>query len=51
MDACMKEGFLINCAHDTVLRFLPPFIVGKEEIDLLVQTLDAIFGNISKETQ
>lgn len=43
VDACMDEGFLINCAHDTVLRFIPPLIVGKEEIDLLVDTLDRIF--------
>ncbi len=44
VDACMNEGFLINCAHDTVLRFLPPLIVGKEEIDLLTDTLDRIFN-------
>jgi acetylornithine/N-succinyldiaminopimelate aminotransferase len=44
VDACMDEGFLINCAHDTVLRFLPPLIVGKEEIDLLADTLDRIFA-------
>ena len=44
VDACIKEGFLINCAHDTVLRFLPPLIVGKEEIDLLVEALDRIFA-------
>ncbi|MBW1828019.1 MAG: aspartate aminotransferase family protein [Deltaproteobacteria bacterium] len=44
VDACMDKGFLINCAHDTVLRFLPPLIVGKEEIDLLVDTLDRIFA-------
>ncbi len=43
VDACKKEGFLINCAHDTVLRFIPPLIVGKEEIDLLTDTLDRIF--------
>jgi predicted acetylornithine/succinylornithine family transaminase len=50
VDACMKEGFLINCAHDTVLRFLPPLIVGKEEIDPLVETLDRIFDQSKKET-
>jgi acetylornithine aminotransferase len=43
VEACMDEGFLVNCAHDTVLRFLPPLIVGKEEIDLLVDALDRIF--------
>ena len=41
--ACMKEGFLINCVQENVLRFLPPLIVEKEEIDLLVETLSKIF--------
>ena len=41
--ACMKEGFLINCVQENVLRFLPPLIVEKEEIDLLVETLGRVF--------
>ena len=41
--ACLKEGFLINCTVDTVLRFMPPLIVSEEEIDLLVGALDDIF--------
>ena len=41
--ACMKEGFLINCVQENVLRFLPPLVVEKEEIDLLVETLSKIF--------
>jgi acetylornithine/N-succinyldiaminopimelate aminotransferase len=41
--ACLKEGYLINCTMDTVLRFMPPFIVTEEEIDLLLETLDGIF--------
>lgn len=41
--ACMKEGFLINCVQENVLRFLPPLVVEKEEIDLLVETLSKVF--------
>jgi acetylornithine/N-succinyldiaminopimelate aminotransferase len=41
---CLKRGFLINCTHDTVLRFIPPLIVTPAEIDLLVQALDEIFS-------
>jgi len=44
--ACMEKGFLINCAQERVLRFLPPFIVGKKEIDLLIGTLDEILENL-----
>jgi acetylornithine/succinyldiaminopimelate/putrescine aminotransferase len=49
VDGCMKEGFLINCAHDSVLRFLPPLIVGKDEIDSLIEALDKVFDQTRKE--
>ena len=32
VDACLKEGVLINCAQERVLRFLPPLVVSREEI-------------------
>jgi acetylornithine aminotransferase len=43
VNACMDKGFLINCTQEKVLRFIPPLIVQKEEIDHLVDTLDQIF--------
>ncbi|MBU0732662.1 MAG: aspartate aminotransferase family protein [Proteobacteria bacterium] len=46
VEACLKEGFLVNCAHETVLRFIPPLIVQKGEIDLLVEALDTIFQKV-----
>jgi predicted acetylornithine/succinylornithine family transaminase len=42
--ACLKEGFLINCTMDRVLRFMPPLIVSDEEIELLIETLTGIFS-------
>ena len=45
VDACMERGFLINCTHEKVLRFIPPLIIGKEEIDLLVEVLDEVLGD------
>jgi acetylornithine/N-succinyldiaminopimelate aminotransferase len=45
VEACMKEGFLINCTQERVLRFLPPLIVTRDEIDLLVEALDRILEN------
>jgi predicted acetylornithine/succinylornithine family transaminase len=35
----MHDGLLINCTHDTVLRFLPPYIVTEKEIDRAVRIL------------
>jgi acetylornithine/N-succinyldiaminopimelate aminotransferase len=39
---CLKQGFLINCTVNTVLRFMPPLIISEEEIDQLVDALDGI---------
>ena len=39
----LKEGVLINCTAKKVLRFLPPLIVEKKEIDYLIEVLDKIF--------
>ncbi|MBI3995325.1 MAG: aspartate aminotransferase family protein, partial [Nitrospirae bacterium] len=39
---CLEAGILINCTMDRVLRFIPPLIILKEEIDLLIDRLDAV---------
>ena len=46
VSTCMERGFLINCVQERVLRFVPPLIIGKEEIDLLINCLDEIFKEI-----
>jgi len=33
VNRAMAEGLLMNCTHDTVLRFLPPYIVTEEHVD------------------
>jgi acetylornithine/N-succinyldiaminopimelate aminotransferase len=38
------RGLLINCTHDTVLRFLPPYIVTENEVNEAVGILDSIFA-------
>ncbi|HIJ21157.1 MAG TPA: hypothetical protein HPP58_08930, partial [Deltaproteobacteria bacterium] len=48
-EACRKEGFLIIAAHEKVLRFVPPLIVQKNEIDLLVDALDRIFAGMNNK--
>ena len=34
------QGLLINCTHDTVLRFLPPYIVTEKEVDAAITILE-----------
>ncbi len=38
------RGLLINCTHDTVLRFLPPYIIAEKEVDEAIYILDGIFA-------
>ncbi|MFZ5563161.1 MAG: aspartate aminotransferase family protein, partial [Thermodesulfobacteriota bacterium] len=45
--ACMERGFLINCVQDRVLRFIPPLVVKKEDIDRLIACLDGVLGTLS----
>ena len=37
---CLARGLLINCTADRVLRFLPPLITGREEVDEGLAILD-----------
>ena len=43
VNECMKEGLLINCIQLKTLRFLPPLIITKKEIGILIKTLSKIF--------
>jgi acetylornithine/N-succinyldiaminopimelate aminotransferase len=39
----IKRGLLFNCTHDTVLRFLPPYILTEQDVDRAMKTLTKIF--------
>ena len=45
---CMKEGILINCIQQNTIRFLPPLIITRKEIDLLIKTLSKIFTKMQQ---
>jgi acetylornithine/succinyldiaminopimelate/putrescine aminotransferase len=42
----IEDGLLINCTHDTVLRFLPPYNVTEKEIDQAVKALSKLFAKM-----
>ncbi len=39
----LKRHILINCTSDTVLRFLPPYILERAHVDTAIAALDEIF--------
>ncbi len=46
----MEQGLLFNCTHDTVLRFLPPYIITEQEIDRAVTILNRVFKAAAKQS-
>lgn len=48
VDRAQSAGLLINSTHDTVLRFLPPFIITEKHVDTAVGVLDRILAGGSK---
>jgi acetylornithine/N-succinyldiaminopimelate aminotransferase len=40
----LKRRILINCTSDTVLRFLPPYILERAHVDTAIAALDEIFA-------
>ena len=46
LTACLKEGFLVNRVKPNALRFMPPLIIGKEEVDEALSILDKALSNV-----
>ncbi len=42
----MEKGFLVNCVQGDTLRFVPPLIIQRDEIDALIQVLDEVLNKI-----
>jgi len=41
---CLEKGLRINCTHETVIRFMPPMIATKEQIDQAVEIFDSVLA-------
>jgi len=48
VEKCREAGLLINCTADRVLRFVPPLIITKKEIDRAVGILENVFRTEQK---
>lgn len=43
VNQCLVKGYVINAVQGNTLRFVPPLIITKPEIDALIEVLDGIF--------
>lgn len=48
VDDMRNRGVLINCTADNVLRFVPPLVIGKEQVDTVISHMDDMLKNYSK---
>jgi acetylornithine/N-succinyldiaminopimelate aminotransferase len=42
-----ERGVLVNCTADNVLRFLPPLVIEKEQIDVVISALNDVLEKYS----
>ncbi|MGC8549316.1 MAG: aspartate aminotransferase family protein [Acidobacteriaceae bacterium] len=49
LSAMMRKRILINRTHETVLRFLPPFILSKTDVDTALNALNQVFTEQAAE--
>jgi acetylornithine/N-succinyldiaminopimelate aminotransferase len=47
VQSLLDSGILINRTHDTVLRFLPPYIIEKKHVDQVIRALDSALASVS----
>jgi len=40
----LEQGIIINRTHDTVLRFLPPYIIERKHVDRVISALHAVLA-------
>ena len=40
VERCMEKHVIVNCTAGNVIRIVPPLIISKEEIDIVVAALD-----------
>jgi acetylornithine aminotransferase/acetylornithine/N-succinyldiaminopimelate aminotransferase len=47
----LDRGILINRTHETVLRFLPPYVIQKKHVDEVIGALDTTLSNAAKSSK
>ncbi len=48
VDILREKGIIINCAAGNVLRFVPPLVISKTQIDTVITVLEESIANFNK---
>jgi len=46
VEECMRRGLLVNCTMDRVLRFVPPLVIGMDEVEEALEILAGAFREV-----
>ncbi len=46
VNECLDKGLRINCTHESVIRFMPPMIATREQIDKAIEIFDAVLSEV-----
>ena len=44
VNGCLEKGAIINCTAGKVLRFIPPLIITKDQVDEVMGILDEVMS-------
>jgi acetylornithine/N-succinyldiaminopimelate aminotransferase len=48
--ACLEDGLLLNAVKPNAVRFMPPLIIGKRDIDKAMGILERVLARVGKDT-
>jgi acetylornithine/N-succinyldiaminopimelate aminotransferase len=48
VEAALRQGLIINCTHERVLRLLPPFIVTERQVEEAARKLRQVLGKTKR---
>lgn len=49
VEECLKRGLVLNVTQDKVIRFLPPLIIKKVDVDTAINVLEVVFAKIKNK--
>ncbi|MEN3013213.1 MAG: aspartate aminotransferase family protein [Endomicrobiia bacterium] len=49
VEDCLKNGLVLNVTQEKVIRFLPPLIIGKSDIDKAINILDKVLSKYEQK--
>jgi acetylornithine aminotransferase/acetylornithine/N-succinyldiaminopimelate aminotransferase len=44
----LEDGIILNRTDETVVRFLPPFIIGRKHVDIVIDGLDKVLAKLTQ---